>query len=64
MLISLCVFLVSMSVLLLTMNNSSVMLQAVVSMFFTLVSGVIFVMNYGKDLVLWIFAYVTRYYMK
>jgi hypothetical protein len=64
MLISLTVFLVSMGILILTMNNSGAMVQAVLSMFTTLVSGVVFLMNYGKDLVFWIIGYVTRYSLK
>ena len=64
MLISLSVFLISMSILLLTMNDSSAMVQAVFSMFITLVSGVIFIMNYGKDLVISILGYFTRYSLR
>ena len=64
MLISLTVFLVSIGVLVLTMNNDTMMMQAVFAMFTTLVSGVVYVMNYGKDLVLWIIAYVTRYTLR
>jgi hypothetical protein len=64
MVISLSVFLVSMSILIITMNDSSAMLQAVFSMFTTLVSGVIFIMNYGRDLVFSIIAYLTRYSLR
>ena len=64
MLISLSVFLLSMGVLILTMNNSAAMVLALLSMFMTLVAGVIFLMNYGKDLVFWIIAYLTRYSMR
>ncbi len=64
MLVSLTIFLISMTVLLISMNDSSAMVQAVFSMFTTLVSGVVFIMNYGKDLVFSIIAYLTRYSLK
>jgi len=60
MLVCLGIFLFSAFVLWLTMFDPNASLQGIVSMFSTFISGIVFVMNYGKDIMVTVVNSITK----
>ena len=60
MLVCLSILVFSVFILWLTIFNADATYQATLSMFSTIISGVVFVVNYGKDIVITIFNSYTK----